>query len=256
MGRPPKKSQQAKTGKTVEHVSEADLHNLLSMLGRANRKENREMAARPATIGKAADSPAAPDSGTDNFSNDQFREWLTRERYVYAGEIGVGGMSRVFRAADLHLCRPVAMKILPEGSRPLDVCRFIHEAQVTSQLQHPNIVPIYDCGIDPLSNQPFFTMQMVERGHTFLDIIIGLRKRNAVIARKFGKLSERISAFLKVGDALAYAHSRGVVHQDVKPANILVGEHGEVYLIDWGIAKVEEEKPSSDPDTGRIRFPK
>ena len=226
-------------------ISTEALDNLLMMLGRALRKP----AAGSASAAKKKKKIAA-------FSHRHFKDWLSRERYVYAEEIGVGGMSKVYRAADLHLCRSVAMKILPEEHREEDLCRFVHEAQITSQLQHPNIIPIYDCGIDPFSQQPFFTMKLIENGRSALDILIQLRKQEASAKKQFGHLSERINILLKVADALAYAHSRGVVHQDVKPANILVGDHGEVYVIDWGIAKVGEAKPKADPSTGRLSFPK
>ena len=227
-------------------ISTEALDSLLMMLGRAlSKPAKRSTGAK----GKNGKKPVP-------FSHHHFKDWLSRERYVYAEEIGTGGMSKVYRAADLHLCRSVAMKILPEGHREDDLCRFVHEAQITSQLQHPNIIPIYDCGIDPFSQQPFFTMKLIERGRSALDILIQLRKHEASAKRHFGNLSERINIILKVADALAYAHSRGVVHQDVKPANILVGDHGEVYVIDWGIAKVGEAKPKSKLSTGRLSFPK
>ena len=136
---------------------------LLQLLGRARRTEAE--ARRETASGRI---PAA-------LTPEQLQEWFGRERYVVGEVLAAGGMATVYLAADLHLCRSVAYKMAHPTGSGTDASRFIYEAQVTAQLQHPSIIPISDCGIDPLTGRPFFTMPFVQ-GRTALDIVIGLRK--------------------------------------------------------------------------------
>lgn len=214
---------------------------LLQLLGRARRTEAE--ARRETASGRI---PAA-------LTPEQLQEWFGRERYVVGEVLAAGGMATVYLAADLHLCRSVAYKMAHPTGSGTDASRFIYEAQVTAQLQHPSIIPISDCGIDPLTGRPFFTMPFVQ-GRTALDIVIGLRKKDRATRRLFGTFPARLSIFLKTCDAIAYAHAHDVIHRDVKPGNILVGEHGEVYVIDWGIAHAQARMPEPDPVTGRVQF--
>lgn len=142
-------------------------------------------------------------------------------RYQDCGSFAKGGTARVHLVVDGVLERSVASKIcfLPE---PEDLERFRHEAQVTAQLDHPNIVPIYDLG------DTWFTMKRVH-GET----LSGLMRREQWGPKLLGTI---VDVLLRVCDALAFAHGRGVVHRDVKPENIMIGEYGQVYLMDWGIA--------------------
>ncbi|MCC6215352.1 MAG: protein kinase [Polyangiaceae bacterium] len=159
------------------------------------------------------------------------------------GEIERGGMGQVRRAKDTVILREVAVKLMDGklGSDARWVQRFLDEARITGQLEHPNIVPIYDLGFDA-SGTPWFTMKLV-RGVT-------LDRWLADEARRPGspdRLSEGLEVFLKICDALGYAHSRGVIHRDLKPANVMVGEFGQVYVMDWGLARVL----GSGVETGR-----
>ena len=185
-------------------------------------------------------------------SRGQLAEWFSKDRYVYAEMIAEGGMARIYCAADLHLCRTVALKALLEDQPPENVARFLYESQIAAQLQHPNVVPVYDAGLDEQTGEPFLVMKLIA-GQSLLDVILGLRRHEKDV-RKYSSLAERINVFLKVCDAIGYAHDHNVIHRDIKPANIMVGDHGEVYVIDWGIAESHADLPPSDPDTGRVSF--
>jgi hypothetical protein len=164
------------------------------------------------------------------------------DRYQYLNPISAGGMGSVHAVRDLGLLRIAAMKVLaPElAARPREVQRFIREAQITAQLDHPNIAPVYEIGVDRQGNR-YFTMKRIE-GDTLADWC-------ARAGRQAGfseVLSEMMAAFLKVCEAVAFAHSRGVLHCDIKPGNILAGSFGQVYLVDWGLAMVGAARSMPD----------
>jgi hypothetical protein len=142
---------------------------------------------------------------------------LTGTRYVVESEIGRGGMGVVYAARDGELDRRVALKIL-EGS-------FAEEPRVIARLEHPAIVPIYDAGRLP-DGRVYYAMKLVA----------GL-SLDRYLAESH-TLAERLRVLRRVGEALAFAHSRGAIHRDVKPQNVMVGEFGEVYLMDWGVEAV------------------
>ena len=157
-------------------------------------------------------------------------------RYFGKQEIAKGGMGAVFRVTDRDLGRPSAMKVaLPELLRDRSGClRFLSEARITAQLEHPNIVPVHDLGsTDP--DGLFFTMKLVA-GEPLSDILHKLARRDPSYADRYDRHALLV-AFRKVCDAVAFAHSRGVIHRDIKPQNIMVGRYGEVLLMDWGLAK-------------------
>lgn len=161
-------------------------------------------------------------------------------RYVLGPLLGKGGMAEVLSVYDTRLRRTVAMKLLrPENREEEDVVRFLHEGQVTGQLEHPNIVPVYDIGIGG-DGRVFFTMKRLQ-GES-------LGKR---IQAKTGapSLVQRLQWFVQLCDAVSYAHSRGVVHRDLKPANIMIGDFGQLLVLDWGIAKQAGEAPVARPVT-------
>jgi CRP-like cAMP-binding protein len=165
------------------------------------------------------------------------------ERFVDHGEIGRGGMGVVHRVLERSLNRVVALKVLKPEKATLAGGheRFIAEAQITGQLEHPYIVPVYELGVDD-DGRTFFTMKLLE-GRTLAKMI-----EERLPQTDDGALREVLDVLLKVADALSFAHSRGVIHRDVKPANIMVGDHGEVTLMDWGIARVPE--PAAHPESG------
>lgn len=171
----------------------------------------------------------------------------TRRRYILLGEPRRGGIGQVWRARDGHLGREVALKELrPEcaGSES-HLARFLTEAKITAQLTHPNIVPAFE--LVEGKGHPFYTMQFVE-GRTLTEAIQDYHEK--LLKRKAGVLEMRslINALLAVCRAVDYAHHRGVLHRDLKGPNVILGHHGEVFLLDWGMAKASGH---SDPDPTR-----
>ncbi len=156
-------------------------------------------------------------------------------RYRIESELARGGMGAVLRAIDCDIRREVAVKYLLDQSNTKNKVRFVEEAQITGQLEHPNIVPIHELGVDA-QQRIFFTMKMV-KGRSLAQII-NLLRDDPVASDVAYPLNRLLNIFVNVCNALAYAHSRGVVHRDLKPANIMVGDFGEVYVMDWGLAKV------------------
>jgi len=155
--------------------------------------------------------------------------------YDVGGVLGRGGMGEVVTARDRRIGRDVAIKRMLGTS--LDAReRFLREAQVQARLEHTSIPPVYEIGIGA-DGQPFFTMKQLA-GVTF-----------AQRMREAAPLQRLLRAFADVCLAVGYAHERGVVHRDLKPANIMLGDYGEVYVLDWGIARVLSEP---DPDAGTL----
>ena len=164
------------------------------------------------------------------------------DRYVEQAVIGVGGMGKVYRVDDRVLGRAVAMKVLRDD-RSYDGDarrRFLEEARVTAQLQHPGIVPVYDLGRLP-DGRAYYTMREV-RGRTLAGIIQAVHAAAGPTGwpptADGWTLRRLVEAFARACEAIAYAHQRGVVHRDLKPTNLLVGEFGDLQVVDWGIARV------------------
>ena len=163
-------------------------------------------------------------------------------RYRIVGEVARGGMGAVLRAHDPELDRTLAIKIMlrKDNARPDLEQRFLEEAQITGQLQHPAIPPVHDRGrLD--DGRAFFAMKLID-GRTLSEL---LRARTDP-----GQDQPRlVGVFNQVCQAIAYAHSRGIIHRDLKPANIMVGSFGEVQVMDWGLAKCmgDASTPESSP---------
>ena len=157
------------------------------------------------------------------------------QRYVVQGEIARGGMGAVLKAVDCDIRREVAVKYMLDEKDARKKARFIEEAQINGQLEHPNIVPVYDLGVDA-QKRPFIMMKMV-KGQSLKDVLDQLRE-NPKQAEKEFTLGRCLNILVNVCNALAFAHARGVVHRDLKPANIMLCDFGEVYVMDWGLAKV------------------
>ncbi|HEY2369615.1 MAG TPA: serine/threonine-protein kinase, partial [Polyangiaceae bacterium] len=158
------------------------------------------------------------------------------ERYETRRVLGAGGMGEVRLCADAWIGRDVAMKVAKagQGSAAETRGRFLREARVQGQLEHPNIVPVYDLGLH--RGETFFTMKRIG-GHTLEEIVRGLREGREEIRAKYNR-RKLLSAASQVCLTIAYAHSRGVIHRDLKPANVMLGDFGEVYVLDWGVAKL------------------
>ena len=158
-------------------------------------------------------------------------------RYAYFKTIAKGGKCIIQSCKDLHLSRTVCHKSLRKeiADDPIEQQRFLREARVTAMLQHPNTIPIYELSRDTRGRY-YFTMKLVE-GMTLREIIDLLRKKDAKIEAEYG-IGALVDVIVQICHALDYAHNHGVVHRDVKPANILIGPFGEVLVLDWGLAKV------------------
>ena len=175
-------------------------------------------------------------------------EILADKRYSIGSIVARGGMGAILDARQNANKRTVAMKVMLDTNDEGDVLRFIEEAQITSQLEHPNIVPIYELGVDE-QDQLFYTMKMV-RGITLKKVLELLAKGVAETAKKF-PLPALLTIFQKVCDAIAFAHSKGVIHRDLKPENLMLGDFGSVLVMDWGLAKLIGKKDASAADIGR-----
>jgi serine/threonine-protein kinase len=166
------------------------------------------------------------------------------DRYVIEREIARGGMGRVLLAYDRDLRRRVAMKVLPAPARgPFTASRFLEEAQATAQLEHPNIGPVYDAGREA-SGQPYFTMKWI-RGRNLEEIL-----RSG--GREF-TLVRLVQILQQAAMGVDFAHSRGVIHRDLKPQNVMVGNYGEVLVMDWGLAKVLRQTESAPQPVSTTR---
>jgi len=173
---------------------------------------------------------AQHDQGDDSTSHDDF---------TMLESIDKGGMAEILIARDNELGRTVAFKkILPHVAEvPGYLERFFMEAQVTAQLQHPNIVPVYEMKADESNSG--YAMKLIQ-GKTLKALIIETQTQLDEKGKlgEHHNLSARLEHFLKVCDAMHYAHRKGVIHRDLKPLNIMVGPYNEVYVMDWGIAKI------------------
>src|SRR5690554_2192185 len=158
-------------------------------------------------------------------------------RYELGAALGTGGGGSVISAHDRVLGRVVAMKIARPSARhdARAVARFLAEAQITGQLEYPHIMPIYDVGVLD-DGRVYYTMRRVDR-HSLAEVLDGLRERDPEYVEEY-TLSRLLGIVKQVAQAVHYAHVRGVIHRDLKPSNIMLGEYGEVLVMDWGIAHV------------------
>ena len=153
---------------------------------------------------------------------------LAGTRYELGEEIGRGGLGVVYAARDMQLDRRVALKVMDAA--------WAGEARLIARLEHPGIVPVYETGTLP-DGRVFYAMKLVA----------GVRADRYVAGNP--PLGERLRVVHRVGEALAYAHSCGVLHRDLKPQNVMVGRFGEVYVMDWGVEGVAGTPAFRAPET-------
>ena len=171
-------------------------------------------------------------------------------RYDEGRFLGAGGMGEVRLVKDQRIGRDVAMKVIhPErvGSRD-SVRRFIREARVQGRLEHPSIVPVHDLGVAP-NGELYFVMKRI-RGLTLQEIVQGLVDGEEELEASFPR-RKLLNAIGQLCLAMDFAHSHGVLHRDLKPANVMLGDFGEVYVLDWGLAKIDgsvEFAPTNEVD--------
>jgi serine/threonine-protein kinase len=174
---------------------------------------------------------------------------LSGTRYRLLERVARGGMGVVYAAEDEKLQRRVALKVLDVPGAEGDLAnRLLREARVLARLEHPGIVPVHDVGT-LADGRVFYTMKFVE----------GLRLDKYI--EKVNSTPDRLRLFLRICDAVGFAHARGVLHRDLKPANIMVGPFGEVLVMDWGLAKllrgdVSNTPSEHDPDATVFEKPK
>jgi eukaryotic-like serine/threonine-protein kinase len=162
---------------------------------------------------------------------------LQGTRYTLLHNVARGGMGVVYAALDTKLDRRVALKVLDAPDRNSELARrLLREAQVLARLEHPGIVPVHDVGTLQ-DGRVFYTMKLVE----------GQRLDQHIQAIEC--ISDRLRLFLRICDAVAFAHAHGVIHRDLKPANVMVGPFGEVLVLDWGLAKILNAPAPSSADT-------
>jgi tRNA A-37 threonylcarbamoyl transferase component Bud32 len=180
-----------------------------------------------------------PPAGGDVLDETLIPPTEQHERYTLTRLHAQGGLGRVWLARDTDLNRDVALKeILPtKAAHPEMRRRFLKEAQVTGQLEHPNIVPVYELARRPQDDQPFYTMRFI-RGRTLRRAIAEYHGRRAEGRPDPLEQHRLLQAFVGVCQAIGFAHSRGVIHRDLKPDNVVLGDFGEVLVLDWGLAKI------------------
>jgi formylglycine-generating enzyme required for sulfatase activity len=198
--------------------------------------------------------PEGPDSGEASHGTwseliDQLSAPFSRsKRYEPVKEIARGGMGAIVKVWDNDLHRHLAMKVvLGPDARDVELPtlnnrmfgRFLDEAQVTGQLDHPGVVPVHDLGVDQ-TGRAFFTMRLV-KGNDLKEVFKWVRS-----GTEGWNQTRALNVLLKACETLAYAHSRNVVHRDLKPGNIMVGSFGEVYVMDWGLARVMGREDRAD----------
>jgi serine/threonine protein kinase len=155
-------------------------------------------------------------------------------KYVIGAEIAAGGMGRILQSFDPYLRREIVAKTIGDQQNDEEKARFLEEAQITGQLEHPNIVPVHDIGFTS-DGRLFFLMKKVQ-GKSLEGVLDALRVGDSATRVTF-HLPRLLQILTQVCNAMAYAHSRGVIHRDLKPANIMLGDFGEVLVMDWGLAK-------------------
>ena len=161
----------------------------------------------------------------------------TRERYEQERLLGMGGMGEVVSVHDRVLGREVAIKRMKaETPTAIQISRFLREAQIQARLDHPAIPPVHELARDE-RGLPYFVMKRLN-GTTLLRILEGLSTGDRELAARFPR-KRLLRAFVDVCLAIELAHTKGIIHRDIKPANIMLGEFGEVFVLDWGIAKVD-----------------
>jgi serine/threonine protein kinase len=185
----------------------------------------------------------------DRFATEGPRAWSVSPsgRFTILRMHQQGGLGRLLIAKDEELNREIALKeILPafadsEENRK----RFIREAEITGALEHPGVVPVYSLG-EYHDGRPYYAMRLI-RGVDLRTAIEDHYAKPAGRSEKQLEFRQLLARFVAVCQAIDYAHHRGVIHRDIKPGNIMLGDYGETLVVDWGLAKTVDERPAT-PD--------
>jgi serine/threonine protein kinase len=204
--------------------------------GRTLSRDDMGTSAAP-TMASGGAELVEPDGGdkAPDFG-DRYEDW---------GVLGQGGMGEVRACHDRHIGRKIALKVIrrSRAARPRARARFVREARIQGRLEHPAVVPVYDIGDAP-DGRVYFTMKQVF-GRTLDEIVAGLRDGDPQIVAEYGR-RRLLEAFARVCLAVDYIHESGVLHRDIKPSNVMLGRYGEVYVLDWGLAKLLETDDDDD----------
>ena len=203
---------------------------------RDNQVPSSKGNSRPHGNGTPSAAPAAPpaSAGQSTSQVNPPPSWMGKRvgRFRLTGLLGQGAMGRVFRAEDTMLRRQVALKVLPKtikrGQRTVEAETLIREARAIASLEHPNIVQVYE--VNEVGGVYYIAMELVEAG-SLRDLVEGQGPIDFLRACQLGA---------EAAEALGHAHSAGIVHRDVKPANLLLTRTGRVKVADFGLARVED----------------
>jgi eukaryotic-like serine/threonine-protein kinase len=211
-------------------IADPEVAASLLRLGSARAGEDDPFATLTASVGEAS---------------------VASQRFRILRPHASGGLGEVFVARDAELNREVALKQIKDSyaDHPESRSRFLLEAEITGGLEHPGIVPVYGLGADGVG-RPYYAMRFI-KGDSLKDAINRFHKHQAArrdAGARMLELQKLLRRFLDVCNALAYAHSRGVLHRDIKPGNIMVGQYGETLVVDWGLAKVVGRSDESSPE--------
>jgi serine/threonine protein kinase/Flp pilus assembly protein TadD len=222
--------------------------------GAAGSSQTGATEFEPSTTGGASSKGNWNETREPNQKKPRKREaahetanrWDSEQRYPLVTNFARGGLGQIWMANDSRLRREVAFKeLLPSALKNRNALeRFLEEAQITGQLEHPSIVPIYDIGYQE-NGTPFYAMKLV-RGETMekeIELLHQLPKDSPERALAFRRL---LANFIDICNAMAFAHDRGVLHRDLKPLNVMIGAFGETLVLDWGLAKVIDVEPVGD----------
>lgn len=209
---------------------------------------------------KTVRDPSLPDTSKVEYKNlvlteaerKQYQRAVPRgnntPKYKFQGKLISGGMGAILEVIDQDFYRPTAMKVIKPSFKNDEraLVDFIREAKITAMLEHPNIIPVHELGLSEETGL-FFTMKLMQ-GEPLNSILSEIKKGNAVYQEKYNEYS-LMNIFRKICDAVDFAHSKNIIHRDIKPHNVIVGRHGEVLLMDWGLALYigdpeKEENPS------------
>ena len=188
---------------------------------------------------------------TQTTSTEALTDSTADTRYIPLKKIRDGGMKTIWEVKDTRTQRTLAMALIqPERiASQDDIESFLHEARLTAHLQHPHILPIYDIALEKNGN-PYFTMKLL-RGETLEAILHRLQQHDLETEKKYS-LTYLLDIFLNLCDAVDYAHTKGALHLDIKPANVMIGDFGEVHLLDWGLATLLTESHQNDSTPRKV----
>lgn len=207
-------------------------------LGQALSK--RQQTSQETTTG--ANSATSPPLMFPHSDNPTVEDRTVKTRFTLQKQLGAGGLGTVWLAHDETLRRNVALKEMNSAAAefPRAWDRFRREAEITGQLEHPNVVPLYQHGMDTKTGKPFYAMRFVGK-RTLVNAIEEYHERMGAGEDVTMDLHRLLTAFIGVCQGIAYAHSRGVIHRDLKPENVALDSFGQVIVLDWGLAKVRDD---------------